>query len=382
MNLVWITLADFRSFSSAELRPSPEGVTAITGANGTGKTTLLEAVAYLGAQRSFRNAAREHLVRTGTAQALLRAELEREGSTTLVEALLPITGRPKTQVNRQVARTRRELAAAVPFTAFTPDDVGIVQGPPAGRRELLDDLLHLIDPQGARAIEDTERALRQRAALLRQAGGHLTAEVVTTLEVWDSRLAEAGTALANAREAATGMLRPLVAETYAALAGRGSSQSPSAVGVEISYRRSWSEDLLDALATSRSEDARRAATTVGPHHDDLAIVLDHRDARYQGSQGEQRCLALALRLAGHHLVTEIAGTAPILLLDDVFSELDPDRARALVRALPAGQALLTTAAELPSGLEVAEVVDIGKLAGASVSCAAAHELPGRIETAR
>ncbi|MHB8220189.1 MAG: DNA replication/repair protein RecF [Acidimicrobiales bacterium] len=362
MQLHHIDLVDFRVFAAAELDLSLDGVTVIVGPNGGGKTSLLEAVAYLGTQRSFRGVRREVLVRAGCDQAVIRADLVDGGHHVLVEAQLPVTGRPRTQVNRQVARTRRELATAAPCTVFTPDDVGIIHGPPAGRRDVIDDALGVLDPTAADALEQVERVLRQRAALLRQSGGRSTQDVASTLDVWDGRLAKAGTTLADAREALVGRLQPLVTESYAALAGPAAagsrSGSPTPAQARITYRRSWTGDLLHALEVNRRDDLRRGTTSTGPHRDDLVVNLGERDARTQASQGEQRCLALALRLAVHRLVTAAGSGPPILLLDDVFSELDPDRARALVTELPAGQALLTTAASLPPGMMAAAVVDV------------------------
>jgi len=359
MSLRRLQLTDFRAFTEAELEPDLDGTTVITGPNGAGKTTFLEAVAYLGTQRSFRTSAREAMVRAGAAQAILRADLVRDDLPLLVEAELA-AGRSRAQVNRQVARSRRETAAAVPVTVFSPEDLAVVQGGPGGRRDLLDDALRLLDHRVADTLDEVDRVLRQRAALLRQAGGRLTAEVRTTLDVWDDRLEDAGSVVADARRQLTSDLQPLVAESYAALAATGGD--PPAPGrstsVVVDYRPSWDGSLADALAAARQDDVRRGVTTVGPHRDDLGLVLGGRDARTQASQGEQRCVALALRLAVHRLVTERGGSAPILLLDDVFSELDPDRSRALVHELPAGQAILTTAVPLPSGVEVAAVVDV------------------------
>jgi DNA replication and repair protein RecF len=196
----------------------------------------------------------------------------------------------------------------------------------------------------------------------------LSPDVSTTLDVWDGRLAKAGTALADARESLVAQLQPLAADSYAALAISGSGTQGNPRGGEtarISYWRSWSGDLLHALELSRREDLRRGTTSVGPHRDDLVVNLAERDARSQASQGEQRCLALALRLAVHRLVTSAGGGPPILLLDDVFSELDPDRAKALVDELPAGQALLTTAGSLPPGMTAATVVEIGAVGSRS-----------------
>ncbi len=210
--------------------------------------------------------------------------------------------------------------------------------------------------------------LRQRGALLRQAGGRLGPEIASTLDVWDERLAAAGSDLAVARADLARALGPLVAAAYGALAHRGPPGPGGAAGstpsteVAIEYRPTWEGPLAEALARARADDVRRAASTVGPHRDDLALVLGGRDARLQASQGEQRCVALALRLGVHHLVTERLGMPPILLLDDVFSELDPVRSHHLVTELPPGQALLTTAVPLPAGVAVAGVVEVADLA--------------------
>ncbi|HEX4083156.1 MAG TPA: DNA replication and repair protein RecF, partial [Acidimicrobiales bacterium] len=320
------------------------------------------AVAYLGLQRSVRTASREAMIRNGAERAIVRAELDQGKRAVLVEAEIAAGGRSRTQVNRQPARSRRETADAVPVTVFSPEDLAVVQGGPVHRRDLVDDALRLLDRAAAGALDDVDRILRQRAALLRQAGGRLTADVETTLEVWDDRLATAGSAVAAARSALVDALRPVAAETYGALAGvdRPSTRpgSPPSSGFLVTYRRSWTGDLGPALRAARTDDLRRGVTTVGPHRDDLQLELAGRDARVQASQGEQRCVALGLRLAVHQLVTERSETAPILLLDDVFSELDPDRSRALLRQLPPGQTLLTTAVPLPPGVDVAAVVDV------------------------
>jgi DNA replication and repair protein RecF len=272
----------------------------------------------------------------------------------LVEAEMAVHGPSRAQVNRQAARSRRDLAEAVPVTVFCPDDLGIVQGGPQRRRDLLDDALGLLDPASSALVDEVGRVLRQRGALLRQAGGRLSDDVASTLAVWDERLAGAGTALAEAREALAASLVPHVGASYAALAGEAGP-------VGVAYRRSWEGELAEALVTGRREDLRRASTGSGPHRDDLVLAINGRDARLQASQGEQRCLALALRLGVHRLVGERSGVVPLLLLDDVFSELDPRRSRALVHELPEGQALLTTAVPLPEGVSVAATLDVREL---------------------
>ena len=359
MNLVELELSDFRTFAEASFRPEPQGITVISGPNGSGKTTLLEAVGYLGTQRSFRGSPREALVRTGAERAIIRASLREENHNLLVEAELVPGGRSRIQLNRQPARTRRELTRAVPVTVFSPDDLALVQGPPAGRRDVLDDALSLLEPMGGALVEEVERILRQRGALLRQSGRRAGADVLQSLDVWDQRLADAGTELANKREDLVTNLAPVVERAYRALAEVGPDR-PSLL-VRLAYRRSWSAELADALAQVRQDDLRRGVSTTGPHRDELVIELDGRDGRTQASQGEQRCLALALRLAVHQLVTGRLGQPPILLLDDVFSELDPRRSQALLRELPVGQALLTTASPLPEEASAASVVDIATI---------------------
>jgi len=356
VSLRQIDLIDFRVFAVASFTPESQGTTVITGPNGTGKTSVLEALVYLGTQRSFRGSPREAMVRTGANRAIVRAEMRHDTSPTLVEAEIVLTGRSRTQVNRKVAHGRKDLAVATPCTIFSPEDLALVSGGPKLRRELLDDALSLIDAEGARAADEVERILRQRAALLRQAGGRVSADVATTLDVWDERLAHAGKILVTARERLVVALGQYVGPAYGRLAG-----VPDQVVVNQLYVRSWVGELFDALAAHRGDDLRRGVNTIGPHRDDLLLTLEGREARTHASQGEQRCLALALRIGVHQLVVMKTEMTPTLLLDDVFSELDPARSRALVAELPRGQSILTTAAPLPVGIEVAQIVDINQV---------------------
>jgi DNA replication and repair protein RecF len=351
-----IELLDFRIFTAAAFTPEAEGTTVISGPNGTGKTSVLEAMVYLGTQRSFRGAPREAMVRTGADRGIIRAELRGAASPTLVEAEILLAGRSRTQVNRKTASGRKDLAVAAPCTIFSPEDLALVSGGPRVRRELLDDALGLVDAEGARAADEVDRVLRQRAALLRQAGGRVSADVTSTLDVWDQRLADAGKILVTARERLVGALDEFVGPAYGRLAG-----VPDQLVVSQQYVRSWSGELLDALVEHRRDDLRRGVNTVGPHRDDLVLTLDGREARTHASQGEQRCLALALRIGVHQLVVSRTALTPLLLLDDVFSELDPARSRALVAELPSGQSILTTAAPLPEGIDVARIVDIAQV---------------------
>ncbi|GAC1314405.1 MAG: hypothetical protein NVSMB16_11110 [Acidimicrobiales bacterium] len=239
------------------------------------------------------------------------------------------------------------------MSVFSPDDLVIVKGGPGERRRYLDDLLVACHPKWDAVRADVERILRQRATLLKQAGGRLSTEIALTLDVWDAKLVSAGTALAEGRAELTARLGPAVASAYRNLAGLTQSD------VELVYRAPWlSEGLATALGAARIDDVRRGASTVGPHRDDLVIALNGLASRTHASQGEQRCLALALRLGGHGIVASEAADEPVLLLDDVFSELDPERSAALLAHLPPGQALLTTAGPLPAGVDPAAVVEV------------------------
>jgi DNA replication and repair protein RecF len=329
---------------------APEGLTVITGANGEGKTNLLEAVGWLATLSSFRGAPPEALVRVGASAAVVRGSGTREGRSLLVEGSLEPRGRTRVQLNRQPLRRSRDLLGALRVTVFSPDDLVLVKGGPAERRRFLDDLLVSCHPRWDAVRGDLERVLRQRATLLKQAGGRLTPDVALTLDVWDTQLTSLGETLASGRVDLVARLEPEVVKAYADLAGLAGA--PGAVG--LSYQAPWRSGdgggLAAALAAARRDDVRRGVSTVGPHRDDLVITLDGLPSRTHASQGEQRTLALALRLGGHAVVTADGGEPPVLLLDDVFSELDPGRASALLAHLPAGQALLTTAGPLPAGV--------------------------------
>lgn len=348
MRLDRLWLSEFRSYRSTVFEPAPEGLTVVVGPNGQGKTNLLEAVGYLATARSFRGAPGDALIRVGAPQAVVRAEVERAGRHVLIEAELLATGRDRVQVNRQALRRGRDLLDSFQVSVFSPEDVALVKDGPAARREYLDDLLVALHPRHDATQTELDRVLRQRNALLKSVAGtrHPTPDVVTTLDVWDSKLTALGEALVTARDGLARALEPLVGEYYAQLA-----DVESRVG--MLYRPSWTGSLADALAAGRADDLRRGLTTVGPHRDELELTLDGMPARTHASQGEHRSFALALRLAGHRVVTERLGTAPVLLLDDVFSELDDERAAGLLRAVPAGQALLTTAGRLPPGADLA-----------------------------
>lgn len=339
-------LNDFRSYTVAEVELA-DGLTVILGANGEGKTNLLEGLAYLATLSSFRGAPQEAMIRAGASSAVVRAEGVREGRELLIEAELVAGGRNRVQVNRQRLQRTRDLLGALRVSVFSPDDLALVKGGPAERRRYLDDTLVALHPRYDQLRSDVERVLRQRNALLKQsAGGNRFDESAAfTLDVWDTKLTAAGEALAQARRELVARLEPEIRRSYRSLAAQSAD-----VTVDARYESAWAaEGLATALAASRRDDLRRGITTIGPHRDELDLAIAGLPARTHASQGEQRTLALALRLAAHLVVTEDTGTAPVLLLDDVFSELDPSRSDSLLHNLPSGQTVLTSAAGLPPG---------------------------------
>jgi DNA replication and repair protein RecF len=197
-----------------------------------------------------------------------------------------------------------------------------------------------------------DKVLKQRNALLKGAGGRLDEGAAFTLDVWDAKLVESGGRLAEARQHLLDRLTPSLAQTYDAVANRPAN-------IEATYVAEWARTgLAEALVASRKDDVRRGVSTVGPHRDDIELRIGGMPARTHASQGEQRSLALALRLAAHHVITDVTGSAPILLLDDVFSELDPDRSDALLANLPTGQTLLTSASGLPPKADPELVLEV------------------------
>ena len=341
MRLTRLWLTDFRNYAAAEIE-LPAGLTVVVGDNGAGKTNLLEAVGYLATLESFRGAPGEALVRQGSERAVVRGEASREGREVLIEAEIRTRGRGRVAVNRQPLRRAADLVGALVVSVFSPDDLDLVKGGPSSRRRYLDDLLVGLHPRHDALRRDLERILRQRTALLRDAGGRLTASLAPTLDVWDAKLAAVGDALGSARADLVAALGPELASAYAGIAG------PEARPVGVAYEAPWRTDgLAAALERSRAEELRRGVCLVGPHRDELVLTISAMPARTHASQGEQRSLALALRLAGHRVVGDALGETPVLLLDDVFSELDESRSQALLDHLPPGQAILTTTGAIP-----------------------------------
>ena len=336
-----LELVDFRNYSHATFDLTA-GITCVIGQNGQGKTNLAEALAYLSGLSSFRQVPSDALVRVAADQAIIRATIvDDDGRTSLVEVEIARTGRGRIQVNRQRLQRTRDLLGTVRTSVFSPDDLALIKGGPAERRRLLDDALVSLAAKNDALRLEVDRVLKQRNTLLRQCGGRLDDEAAVTLDVWDARFVDVGERLGHGRAVLVQRLQPFVNEAYTQLAG-------GLHNVVSIYNPIWRQQgLATALSEARSDDIRRGVSTVGPHRDELDLFINDLPARTHASQGEQRTLALSLRLGTHRLVTEHVGSSPILILDDVFSELDDDRATALLRELPAGQVVITTASPLP-----------------------------------
>ena len=344
MYLEWLNLAGFRSHETVEWRPD-RGTNILVGDNGAGKTNLLEAVSYLATLRSFRSSPDEALIAHDTDSAVIRGNVVRsEDSAALIEIEIRRRGPRRVQVNRQRLGRTADLIGHVRMVAFLPEDLDVIKRGPGLRRDLLDEAATQLWPASYADRMEFERALRQRNAFLKQG-----VEDPVTLSVWDERLAQASGRLMTRRLRALEAIQAHLPTAYA-------NVSEASDEVDLEYRSTWSlsldhatpaarfaSEMEQALMSARRTDRDRRVTTVGPHRDEPAFVLTGHDARHHASQGEQRTMALAVRLATHRAITAVTDTSPILLLDDVFSELDPARARALTTALPDAQTLITTA---------------------------------------
>jgi DNA replication and repair protein RecF len=345
VRLSWIELTDFRCHPSLRVEPDP-GVNVFVGDNGSGKTSLLEGIGYLASLSSFRRSPDASLVRLGAEGAVVRGEFSSATGAALVEVEIPASGRRRVLLNGKRAAGRAAIAEMVVLVAFLPDDLDLVKRGPAHRREYLDDLAAQVWPAAGAEQAEYERAVTQRNALLRRDGRMADP---TTLDALDERVALLGGVVLSRRLATAALVAPSVESLYAELGevparvsfsyvAAGLGEVPTGAGAD-----ELAGLLAPALAAARRGDLERRTTTVGPHRDDIDLVLDDRDARTRASQGEQRSVALGLRLAAYRVLAERRATAPVLLLDDVFSELDARRSARLVERLPEGQVFVTSA---------------------------------------
>lgn len=368
MRLLWLELGSFRVYEALRFEPG-SGVNVLIGDNGTGKTSVLEAIGYLASLKSFRGAPDASLVADGADGAIARGEFIADERSVVVEVAVPVQGRRQVLLDGKKPKGRAEVAERVALVSFLPDDLDLVKRGPAYRREYLDDAAIQVWPVAAAEFAEYDRTVRQRNALLRKEGRNADA---TTLGVLDERLASLGAVVLGRRLAVAALLEPVVADLYGELSGRAGRVEwrYEAAGLGRPDRTSevaaLQALLSEALATARQADLDRRTTTVGPHRDEVAMLIDGRDVRTRASQGEQRSIALGLRVASYRVLLERRGTPPVLLLDDVFSELDPGRGERLVELLPSGQVFVTSARHE----EVPLVGDRWKVSAAGVEAAA------------
>jgi DNA replication and repair protein RecF len=348
-----LAVTDFRSWESAELDLRP-GVTVLVGPNGVGKTNLVEAAGYLATLGSHRVASDAPLIRRGAARALVRGVVVHQGRELTVELEIAPGRANRARVNRAPVARPRDVLGILRTVLFAPEDLALVRGDPGERRRFLDDLLVSRFPRYAAVRSDYDRVLRQRSALLKSArgGGDLR-----TLDVWDGHLARHGAALLAGRLELVAAIAPRAVDAFAEVA-------PTSDPIALAYRCSLEGELpasagelepllVEAMGRVRRQEVERGVCLVGPHRDDLELRLGDGPAKGYASHGESWALALALRLASYRLLCA-DDVEPVLVLDDVFAELDSRRRMALADVARRAEQVLITAAvaeDVPEGLE-------------------------------
>jgi DNA replication and repair protein RecF len=353
-----LTLRDFRSWEEVSIELGP-GTTLFVGRNGFGKTNLLEALYYLAGLRSHRVSSDQPLIRTGAEQARVTATVENDGRELTVDLLIGGSRSNKAAINGAPCRRPRDVLGILRAVMFAPEDLTLVRGDPGERRRFVDELVAMRGPRWAAAKADYDRVLRQRAALLKTAaaalrrGGGDADSVISTLDVWDAQLADFGAQVTASRIDLVAELEPHVTQSYSTIA-------PQSRPARMRYRSSASIDvvpapgekadvefieaaLLSDLAALRQKEIDRGVTLVGPHRDDIDLLLGTEAAKGFASHGESWSLALSLRLGSVELV-RADGVEPVLMLDDVFAELDAKRREKLADVAAGAEQVLITAA--------------------------------------
>jgi DNA replication and repair protein RecF len=371
VHVAHLTLHDFRSYADIDVALEP-GATAFIGRNGQGTTNLVEAIDYLSRLSSHRVASDAPLVRAGADQAIVRASVVKEGRPALLEVELNPGRANRARINRSPLPRPREIVGLVRTVVFSPDDLTLVKGDPSDRRKFLDDLLILRSPRLAGVRADYDRVLKQRNSLLKTAGvarGSSRDAAMSTLEIWDDNLARVGAEILGARLRLVEDLRPYLGKAYEAVA-RGASRDDADIDYKASIdipavveepqpgsRDPLEAALLDAVAARRKEELDRGISLVGPHRDELLLSLGDPQLRLPvkgyASHGESWSFALALRLASYDLL-RADGDDPILVLDDVFAELDAERRQQLAELVAGAEQVLVTAAvaaDVPASLQ-------------------------------
>ena len=359
MKITRAELDHYRSYVACELAPC-EGVNVLLGDNGQGKTNVLEALYLCCTGRSHRTRQDRELIRWGADFAAVRVEAQRRDGSHEVEILLPALGRRKIKVSGQEIARSGELMGHVTGVLFSPEDLRTVKDGPAERRRFVDMALSQIKPAYYYALQRYARALKQRNETLKAIA--VQPALSATLDAWDEQLAAAGSELMRHRRAYIEQLSRVAADTHRDIADDRER-------LEIRYLPSVSmgddaQSNLEALFAARETDVRRMTTSVGAHRDDVQILVEGRDVRAYGSQGQQRTAALSMRLSELSVMRDQLDEWPMLMLDDVMSELDPGRRRKLVSHLKGIQTFITcTDAEDLAGAEVGKAwrVENGEL---------------------
>jgi DNA replication and repair protein RecF len=347
VHLTRLALTDFRNYAAADVRLEA-GVTTFTGANGHGKTNLVEAACYAATFASHRVAADAPLIRAGADRAIIRAAIASAGRDSLVEIEVNPGRANRVRLNRAPVPRPREVLGVLRCVLFAPEDLAMVKGDPEQRRRFLDDLLVAMRPRYAGIRSDYERVVRQRSALLKSArarGGG----VPRGLDVWDDQLVAVGTELTAGRLELVQAIRPLAAAAYSAVSGTDRDtamryrQPFRKEGEPLPEREKLAHALREALADSQRAELERAVCLVGPHRDELELSIGGLPARGYASHGESWSMALALRLAAFDVLRE-GGEDPVLILDDVFAELDSGRRDRLAELISGADQVLVTAA--------------------------------------
>ncbi|MEW2082136.1 DNA replication/repair protein RecF [Streptomyces sp. NPDC005283] len=352
MHVTHLSLADFRSYARVEV-PLHPGVTAFVGPNGQGKTNLVEAVGYLATLASHRVSSDAPLVRMGADRAVIRAAVTQGERSQLIELELNPGKANRARINRSSQVRPRDVLGIVRTVLFAPEDLALVKGDPGERRRFLDELVTARSPRMAGVRSDYERVLKQRntllksAAMARRHGGR--GMDLSTLDVWDQHLARVGAELLAQRIDLIAAMQPLADKAYEALAPGGGPvaleyrSSSAGGGVGAHGRDELYAQLIGALAEVRKQEIERGVTLVGPHRDELVLKLGQLPAKGYASHGESWSYALALRLASYELL-RAEGNEPVLVLDDVFAELDTRRRERLAELVAPGEQVLVTAA--------------------------------------
>lgn len=369
MHVTHVSLVNFRNYEQVEVALA-SGAVLFVGSNGQGKTNLVEAIAYAGSASSHRVSNDQALIRIGTEAAVVRLRVQHDDRAVVIEVELNRATPNRAQVNRSAVRLR-DLPRYFASVIFAPEDLALVRGDPGGRRDFLDRLIVQATPRLAGVLADYERVVRQRNSLLKSArAARLSADNLSTLDVWDDRLIALGVEIIMARAALVGQMQAHVANAYSAVAGAqhlthlglklsiddpdgdesavplGEESSNDAAPIEAAGRpRYVAERFRARLMALRRAELDRAVTLVGPHRDDLVLTLNALPARGFASHGESWSYALALKLASAEVLREGSATGdPVVILDDVFAELDAGRRERLADAVAHFEQVLITAA--------------------------------------